>query len=60
MTHFLGKWDHERATLKRSCEDVVDGMDADDLVVALWKGETPDGKVMVTECKSLKSLKGTQ
>lgn len=41
-----GKWDHERATLMRSCENLMDDIDMEDLVVALWKHELKDDKAL--------------
>jgi hypothetical protein len=55
-----GKWDHERATIKRSCEDLLDSVDLEDLVVALWRHDFADAnELKKTVCKEMsRSCKG--
>jgi len=49
-----GKWDHERASLRKACENSFESMDVDDLAVALWKGEYEDPKSLVNfACKEM-------
>lgn len=55
-----GKWDAEKATVKKACDEVLESMDLDEVSVAVWRRDVVDHPSLIKlACKELSpSCKG--
>jgi hypothetical protein len=55
-TYEPGKWDHEKATLKRACDEIFETMDLDEISSAVWRRSVKDANALIKlACKELSS-----